>query len=119
MSRTSSKRVPWRSKLYAQTYTMQAWDWKEDARRYVRALCRPFGIRPRLTDLDPEYPEKLLELLARKHRVQLYDVPSLEGSDTYGFILSQEKLTAREIQQIEADYWGEDFDKVYDSSWSR
>jgi hypothetical protein len=33
-----------------------------------------------------------------------YDVPSLEGSDVYGFILSQEKLTAREIQQIEADY---------------
>jgi len=49
MSRTSSKRAPWRSKLYAKTYTMQAWDWKEDPRRYVRALCRPFGIRPRLT----------------------------------------------------------------------
>src|SRR5262249_23757290 len=35
----------------------------------------------------------------------LYDVPSLEGSDVYGFILSREALTKREIQQIEADYW--------------
>jgi len=41
-------------------------------------------------------------------------VPGLEGSDAYGFIVSKEKLTAREIQQIEADYWGEDFDEVYD-----
>ena len=118
-SRTSSKRAAWRTKLYAKTYTMEAWDWKEDPRRYVRALCRPFGIRPRLTDLDPGYPEKLLELIASKHRLHLFDVPSLEGSDVYGFILSQEKLTAREIQQIEADYWGEDFDEVYDSSRSR
>ena len=116
MSRRSGKRAPSRSKLYAKTYTMQAWDWKEDPRRYVRALCRPFGIRPRLTDLDPAYPEKLLKLIARKHQFQLYDAPSLEGRDTYGFILSQEKLTAPEIQQIAADHWSEDFDKVYDSS---
>ena len=56
-----------------------------------------------------------LKALARKHRLYLYDVPSLEGSDAYGFILSREKLSEREIQQIEADYWGENFDDVYPS----
>jgi hypothetical protein len=79
-------------------------------------LCRPFKIRPRLVGLDPEYPERLLKPLARKHGLHLYDVPSLEGSDVYGFILSREKLSRREIQQIEADYWGEDVDDVYPPS---
>lgn len=119
MARATRKRGDWRSKLYRKTYTMEAWDWKENPRPYISALCRTFGIRPRFASLDPEFPERLLGALARKHRIHLYDVPSLEGSDTYGFVLSKEKLSGREIQQIEADYWGEDFDEVYDPSVSR
>jgi hypothetical protein len=61
----------------------------------------------------PEFPWRLLEAIARKHGLHVYGVPGLEGSDVYGFILSRETLTRREIQQIEADYWGEDFDEVY------
>lgn len=38
---------------------------------------------------------------------------SLVGCDVYGFILSGEALSKREIQQIEADHWGEDFGDVY------
>jgi hypothetical protein len=113
MARATQGQGQWRSRLYKKSYTMEAWDWKEDPRSYIRALCRPFGIRPRLADLVAEYPERLLGAIARKRRLHLYDVPGLEGSDVYGFILSKEKLTAREVQQIEADYWSEDFAEVY------
>jgi len=119
MAQAKRKRSDWRSRLYKKTYTMEAWDWKEPPRGRISLLCRPFGIRPRFASLDPESPERLLKALASKHRLHLYDVPSLEGSDVYGFILSKEKLNAREIQQIEADYWGEEFDEVYDPARSR
>ena len=119
MARATSKRDDWRSRLYRKTYTMEAWDWKEPPRGRISLLCHAFGIRPRFAALDPKSPELLLKALAREHRLHLYDVPSLEGSDTYGFILSKEKLSAREMQQIEADYWGEDFDEVYAPTDSR
>lgn len=96
---------------------MAAWDWKDDPKPHIRALCRPFGIKPSLKALEPERPEVLLEAAAAKHGLHLYDAPSLEGSDVYGFILSREPLAPREIQQVEADYWGEDFDEVYESKW--
>ena len=105
--------LDWRKRLYEKKFEMLAWDWKEDPRPNIRALCRPFKLRPSLKELDPERPERLLEKIARRHGLHLYDVPSLEGSDVYGFILSREVLSRREIQQIEADYWGEDFDEVY------
>jgi hypothetical protein len=43
----------------------------------------------------------------------VYDLPSIEGSDVYGFAVCNETLSPREVQQIEADFWGEDFDEVY------
>jgi hypothetical protein len=61
---------------------------------------------------------RLIRAITRKHSLHVYDVPGLEGSDAYGSIVSKEKLSAREIQQIEADYWGEDFDEVYDPTKS-
>src|SRR4051812_4729379 len=113
-SRRTRSRVDWRATLYKKKYEMAAWDWKDDPKPHIRDLCRPFDLRPSLKQLDPEYPEKLLGSIAVKRGLCVYDVPSLDGSDVYGFILSRESLTRREIQQIEADFWGEDFDEVYD-----
>jgi hypothetical protein len=93
---------------------MVAWDWKEDPKPHIRNLCRFFRLRPSLRHLEPEYPERLLQTIASTHNLHVYDVPSLEGSDVYGFILSREPLSRREIQQVEADFWGEDFDEVYE-----
>ena len=101
------------TRLYKKTFDMAAWDWKEDPRPHIRALFRAFRLRPSLKPLDPAYPERLLGTISSRHGLHLYDVPSLEDSDVYGFILSRETLTKREIQQIEADYWGEEFDEVY------
>src|SRR5262245_62610792 len=84
---------------------MVAWDRKDDPRPHIRALFRTFRLRPSLKELDPASPENLLGTIATRHRLHLYDVPSLEGSDVYGFVLSREVLAKREIQQIEADYW--------------
>jgi hypothetical protein len=116
MDRTGAPLTDWRSKLYRKTFVMEAWDWNENAWPRIKALCRPFSVRPRLSELDPESPETLLRALALAHRLHLYDAPTLEGSDVYGFILSKEKLSAREIQQIEADCSGQQFDEVYDPS---
>ena len=104
-----------RATLRRKTYVMHTWDHRADPGPQIAHLFGPFGIDPPLGTLDADFPERLLKALARKHRLYLYDVPSLEGSDAYGFILSREKLNAREIQQIEADYWGEPFDEVYPS----
>ena len=113
--RRTRSREAWRTTLYKKKYEMVAWDWKDDPKPHIRDLCRPFGLRPSLKQLDPEYPEKLLGSIAVERGLRVYDVPSLDGSDVYGFILSRESLTRREIQQIEADFWGEDFDEVYNS----
>ena len=111
MSQTKLQRAAWQKKLYRKTYVMCAWDWSGPAKPYIRALCAPFGIRPSFTSLDGDYPEQLLVGIARKHRLHLYEVPSLIGSDQFGLVLSKQELDTRELQQIEADYWGEDFDE--------
>lgn len=115
--RKRSTAVDWRERLSRKRYEMAAWDWKDDPRPHIRALCRPFGVRPFLKELDRKYPEKLLAVIACEHGLHVYDAPSLDGSDVFGFILSRERLTRREIQQVEADYWGEDFDDVYEPAW--
>jgi hypothetical protein len=102
-----------RARLWRKHWEALAWDWKEDPRRYVRAFCRSFEIRPDVTALDSVYPERLLGTIAQKHRLHLYDMHTLEDADAYGFILAGSPLTHREIQQIEAWYWGEAFDEVY------
>jgi hypothetical protein len=115
-SPTSGKRLKardWRTALYGKTFKMQAWDWKEDPAPNIRALCRPLRVRLQLKQLNLKDPERVMKAVAREHRLHLYDVPSLEGSGVYGFILCREALSRREIQQIEADYWGEDFEEVY------
>ena len=33
--------------------------------------------------------------------LHMYDMPSLDGSDTYGFIISSKKLTQKEIKEAE------------------
>ena len=109
----------WREVLHTKTYVMVAWDHRNDPRPQIVALCKPFGIDPPLDRLDPEFPERLLQALAHKHQLYLYDVPSLEGSDAYGFVLSREPLDERELQQIEADFWQEPFGEVYRSDLSR
>jgi hypothetical protein len=107
------RRRVWRKKLYKKTFSVQAWDWKADPRWFLSEMCETFALSPSFTKLDPERPERWLATLARKHRLRVYDLPSIEGSDIYGFILAKERLNRREIQQIEADYWGETFDTVY------
>jgi len=109
----------WREVLHTKTYVMVAWDHRNDPRPQIVALCKPFGIDPPLDRLDPEFPERLLQALAHKHQLYLYDVPSLEGSDAYGFVLSREPLDERELQQIEAWHWQEPFGEVYRSDLSR
>lgn len=111
-------RARWRRILYRKTFTTEAWDWKENPRPYVRALCRHFGVPRSLKGLDPKVPEAFLRKIAKAHHLRLYDMVTLEGSDVYGFILSREALAKREIQQIEADYYGENFDEVYDPTIS-
>lgn len=86
---------------------------KDDPKPHIRDLCRPFGLRPSLKRLDPEYSEKLPGSTAGERSLRISDVPSLDGSDVYGLLLSRESRTRREIQEIEADFWGEDFDEVY------
>ena len=73
---------------------MRTWDHRADLGPQIVHLFGPFGIDPRLGTLDADFPERLLKALARKHRLYLYDVPSLEGSDAYGFILSRERSSA-------------------------
>lgn len=115
--RPRTQAANWRESLYKKQYTMIAWDWKDDPKPHIRTLCRPFGVRPSLKELDPEYPERLLAVIAEEQGLHVYDAPSLDGSDVYGFILSRERLAKREIQQVEADYWGEDFRDVYEPKW--
>lgn len=108
------KAVDWRKRLWdKKKWEILAWDWKENPRPYIRALCKSFDVRPALKELDPSRPEILLGAIAKREGLRLYEVPSLEGSDVYGFILSRDTLTKREMQQIEAWYWGEEFDEVY------
>jgi len=109
----------WREVLHTKTYVMVAWDHRNDPRPQIVALCKPFGIDPPLDRLDPEFPERLLQALAHKHQLYLYDVPSLEGSDAYGFVLSREPLDERELQQIEAWHWQDPFGEGYRSDLSR
>jgi hypothetical protein len=104
MVRTKTPSKHWRSRLYAKTHEIQAWDCKWKPRPFISALCRPFGIRPHFSTLNPEYPEVFLKVLARKHGLQAYELPSLVGSDAYGFILSKETLNRREIQQLDDDF---------------
>src|SRR2546426_10331841 len=91
-------------------------DHKNDPSPRIVALGEPFGIAPPLDRLDAEFPERLLRAIADEYALYLYDVPSLEGSDAYGFVLSREPLDERELQQIEAWHWQEPFDGVYDST---
>jgi len=109
----------WREVLHTKTYVMVAWDHRNDPRPQIVALRKPFGIDPPLDRLDPEFPERLLQALAREHRLYLYDPETIKGSDVFGFIISREKLDAREIQQIESWHWGEGFHEVYSSYGSR
>ena len=111
-------RAKWRKVLYKKTYVTEAWDWKENSRPFIRSLLGRFELRPSLKGLNPELPEAFIRARARKHHLRAYDLPSVDGSDVYGFILSREPLTKREIQQIDADYWGEDFDEIYDPTIS-
>lgn len=107
-------RAKWRKVLYKKTYVTEAWDWKENPRPFVRSLFGRFELRPSLKGLNPESPETFIRPLARKHGLRAYGLPSVDGSDVFGIILSREPLAKRAIQQIDADYWGEDFDEVYD-----
>src|SRR5262245_8843573 len=113
MSKAKRAKDDWRAKLARKKYEIYTWDWKENAKPYITALCKPFGIRPTFTNFDPYSPDQLLLRIARKHRLHLYQVPGLEGSDAYGFVLSKQTLDTRELQQIEADNFGEEFDEVY------
>ena len=106
----------WREVLHTKTYVMVAWDHRNDPRPQIVALRKPFGIDPPLDTLDREFPERLLRAIADEYALYLYDVPSLEGSDAHGFVLSREPLDERELQQIEAWHWQEPFDGVYDST---
>lgn len=106
----------WRVALQRKTCVTEAWDWKKEPARYVQALFLPFGVRPDVSAVNAEFPERFIAPLAKQHGLHLYDPPTVEGSDAYGFILSNAELDEREIQQIEADYWGQQFDDVYDST---
>ncbi len=86
--------------------------------RSSRSVSRSASTR-RSTRLDREFPERLLRAIADEYALYLYDVPSLEGSDAYGFVLSREPLDERELQQIEAWHWQEPFGEVYRSDLSR
>lgn len=37
----------------------------------------------------------------KKHGVRVYKIPSYSGSDSYGFILSDTKLTPTQIKQLD------------------
>src|SRR3989442_15484034 len=95
---------------------MVGWEHKNDPAPNTAPLSTPFGVDPPLDTLDREFPERLLRAIADEYALYLYDVPSLEGSDAHGFVLSREPLDERELQQIEAWHWQEPFDGVYDST---
>src|SRR5437867_13322623 len=105
----------WREVLHTKTYVMVAWAHRNDPRPQIVALRKPFGIDPPLDRLDPEFPELLLQALAREHRLYLYDPETITGSDVFGFIISRQKLDARVIQQIESWHWGAGLHEVYSS----
>lgn len=100
---TAKTRASWRKARYRKTFITEAWDWKENPRPYIRSLCGKYGVRPSMKTLDPNVPEVFLRKVAKAHRLRLHDMPTLEGSDVYGFIPSREALSKREIQQVEAD----------------
>ena len=111
MPKKKQSKEGWQARLRRKTYEMAAWDWKESPKPYIKSLLQPFGIRPTFSGFDPEKQTLYIATLAVEHGLHLYEAPSLVGSDTFGFVLSKQTLDTRDLQQIEADYWGEESDE--------
>jgi serine/threonine-protein kinase len=108
MQKKKQSKEGWQARLRRKTYEMAAWDWKEPPKPYIKSLFRPFGIRPTFSGFDPEKQTLYIATLAVEHGLHLYEVPSLVGSDTFGFVLSKQMLDTRDLQRIETDYWGDE-----------
>lgn len=59
-------------------YEIGIWDWKED-------------------------PYDDLSQILRKLGVHMYSMPSMKGTDTFGFIFTKEKLTQKQIRRIDRE----------------
>ncbi len=68
----SAKQIPAKSK---KTITTISWDWKDSPdKKDLQKALKPLGIF-------------------------VYDNPNFESADAFGFILSKEKLTQKEIEE--------------------
>ncbi len=59
-------------------YELGAWDWKED----------PYDDLPKIL---------------RRLGVHMYSLPSFKGTDMYGFIFTKEKLTQKQVKEIDRE----------------
>lgn len=67
------------------------WDWKEDPGRVF-----------------DETVGAVNEILKRKacSQIFIYDDPAAAQSDSYGYILSPQKLTKKQVKQLSDEGWG-------------
>lgn len=61
------------------------WDWKERPYYDIKNILKKFGIN-------------------------MYELPSLEGSDMYGFLFTNKKMNKKEIEEFDCKEFGDDED---------
>lgn len=66
------------SKVKKVEYELGIWDWKED-------------------------PYDDLSKILRRLDVHMYSMPSFNGTDMYGFIFTKEKLTQKQVRQLDRE----------------
>lgn len=54
-----------------------------------------------------ESPFDDLEEILEEFGIHMYELPSTEGSDTYGFIFSDKLLTDEDIEAIDEEFIGD------------
>lgn len=105
-----AKRRAWRDKLYEKDWAVEIWHRKDDPRARVRWLLERLEVPARLVNFDVKHPERALERIAKRYDLHLYDIVRRKPPSVYGFILSKEELSAREVRHIEWEVFVEPFE---------
>ncbi len=63
-------------------YDIAIWDWKEEPYYDLKKILRKFGV-------------------------YMYDLPACEGTDAYGFLFANKKLTKKQVKEIDNEELGE------------
>lgn len=68
-------------------------DWKEDPGSVTGEIIEAVNVLLKRRNADFE--------------INIYDDPVIEGSDSYGYILSTDPLTKRTVKKLSKEGWGE------------